>query len=425
MASEDRNSNPAEALLGGLLFPKLFQAFRIALQASKILVGLLAVGLITLTGWLMDLAGKAPVTVDAGRVVRMEVDVYVAGEHVQAYARAATDRVGVFRMMWRFGSNRFHDAVYGLLDGDLGRVGGNIADSLRGVAWLFRHHLVYGILFAAVSSVVFCITGGALCRMAAVQFARGEKVGLFSGLWYGLRRITSFAGAPLSSIAIMFALGVFIFVIGLLANIPRAGELLVTVLLFLSLVPGVLITVVFIGLVGGMHLMFPAVAYDGSDSFDAINRSFSYVYARPWRTAFYTVLAMVYGAVCYVFVRLFLTVVLWATRWFLCLAVFAPSSGGEPDKLGAIWPEPAFSNLYGRAVAGPLNWSEGAASWILYGYVMLGVGLLAAFVLSYYCSAQTILYGLLRKRVDNTALDDLYVPNVSPLADVEASDDEE
>ncbi|HEX43079.1 MAG TPA: hypothetical protein ENN81_13630 [Phycisphaerales bacterium] len=425
MAGEDRSSNPAEALLGGLLFPKISHAFRIALQPSKVLAGLLAVGVITGTGWLMDLAGKAPVMVDGGRVLRMEVDVYVAGENIQAYAQEATGRIGVFRMMWRFGSNRFHDAVYGLLDGDFGRVGANVADALGGVAWLFRYHPVYGILFAAVSFVVFCITGGAICRMAAVQFARGQKVGLFSGLWYGIRRFTSFAGAPLSSVAIMFALGLFIFLIGLLGNIPRAGELLVTVLLFLSLVPGVLITVVFIGLVGGMHLMFPAVAYDGSDSFDAINRSFSYVYARPWRTAFYTVLAAVYGAICYVFVRLFLAVVLWATRWFLALAIFTPASSRETDKLVAIWPEPAFSNLYGRAAVSSANWSEAAASWVVYGYVMLAVGLLAAFVMSFYCSAQTILYGLLRKRVDNTALDDVYMPHVSPVADIEAGDDEE
>ena len=38
------------------------------------------------------------------------------------------------------------------------------------------------------------------------------------------------------------------------------------------------------GTVGGFGLMYPTVAVEGSDSFDAISRSFSYVFARPWRS---------------------------------------------------------------------------------------------------------------------------------------------
>ena len=63
-------------------------------------------------------------------------------------------------------------------------------------------------------------------------------------------------------------------------------------------------TLVLLGTVGGFNLMYPTIAVEGSDSFDAISRTFSYVYARPWRMLFYTLVAIVYGALCYLFVRL-------------------------------------------------------------------------------------------------------------------------
>jgi hypothetical protein len=36
------------------------------------------------------------------------------------------------------------------------------------------------------------------------------------------------------------------------------------------------------------------------------------------------------------------------------------------------------------------------------------VGLLVSFVISFYFSANTIIYALMRNKVDNTALDDIY-----------------
>ena len=38
--------------------------------------------------------------------------------------------------------------------------------------------------------------------------------------------------------------------------------------------------------------------------------------------------------------------------------------------------------------------------------------LVASFILSFYFSANTIIYSLMRNNVDNTALDDIYTPSV-------------
>ncbi len=171
--------------------------------------------------------------------------------------------------------------------------------------------------------------------------------------------------------------------------------------MLLALITGALIAVVLIGAVAGFNLMFPAVAYDGSDCFDAISRSFSYVYAKPWRMGFYTAIAVVYGAICYIFVRFFAFLLLRVTYWFLQVGVL-----GDNSKLTAIWQKPSFGSLHG-SLALP-GGTESVAAFLVYLCLLAIVGLVVSFIISFYFSANTIIYSLMRNRVDNTALEDIY-----------------
>jgi len=170
------------------------------------------------------------------------------------------------------------------------------------------------------------------------------------------------------------------------------------------MIAGALIAVVLIGTVAGFNLMLPSVAYDGSDCFDAISRSFSYVYAKPWRMGFYTAIAAVYGAICYTFVRFFAFLLLWVTHWSLQLGVWGN------DKLVAIWSEPHFRDLLVPPDWGALNWSQSIGAFLIYLCSLAVVGLVASFIISFYFSANTIIYALMRNKVDNTALEDIYTP---------------
>jgi hypothetical protein len=177
--------------------------------------------------------------------------------------------------------------------------------------------------------------------------------------------------------------------------------------MLLSLVAGALMAAAVIGTVVGFNLMFPAVAYDGTDSFDAVGRVFNYLCSRPWRTTLYTATAAVYGAVCYFFVRFAAFLLLWTTHLMLEILVWKDSASGVPDKIKAIWPEPSFMKLH-KFPAGAMSWSESAASVLIFIFVLVVVGLLVAFVISFYFSASTVIYGLLRKLVDNAELSDVY-----------------
>jgi hypothetical protein len=244
--------------------------------------------------------------------------------------------------------------------------------------------------------------------MAALQFARGEKPGLTEALQFGIKKFPSFFATPLAPIGIIIFIGLFVFFLGLIGNIPRIGELLMAVFMPLALIAGILVAIILIGTVAGFNLMFPAVAYDGADCFDAISRSFSYVYSKPWRMGFYSAIAVVYGAIGYVFVRFFAFLLLWATRWFLHLGVWVDSSSEQVNKLSAIWPGPSFMNLYGSVDSVGLNWAESIAAFLIHLVILAVIGLLVAFIMSFYFSANTIIYSLMRNRVDNTSLEDVY-----------------
>src|SRR5262249_30993958 len=56
-----------------------------------------------------------------------------------------------------------------------------------------------------------------------------------------------------------------------------------------------------VGLVG-WPMMYATVSTEGSDSFDAISRSYSYVFQNPWQYIWYSFVAIVYGAVLVFFV---------------------------------------------------------------------------------------------------------------------------
>jgi hypothetical protein len=173
------------------------------------------------------------------------------------------------------------------------------------------------------------------------------------------------------------------------------------------LVVGTLMAIVLIGTIGGFNLMFPSLAYDGLDCFDAISRSFNYVYSKPWRMVFYTTVAAVYGSICYIFVRFFAFLLLLATHWSLRLGIFTKGSQGI-NKLDAIWTKPEFSNIV-NSTTNAASWSEIFSSYVIYLFLLLVAGLVAAFVLSFYFTANTIIYSLMRNKVDNTPIDEIHI----------------
>jgi hypothetical protein len=387
------------------LFIKIFQTFHMAIQPSKLIIALLALAIISLTGWIMDFSN----TVVVGPNGNTELQIYITNPNLLPRFLEQNKEIGnccgVFSTLWQFSTTNFHDVLNSFFAFNLTTLASTITNFFKTINWLIRYHFFYFIIFFVIKLVVISIAGGAICRIAALQFARGEKPGLIESLRFSIKKFRSFFTAPLVPACIIIFIGLFIFILGLIGNIPRLGELIIGISMPLVLIAGIPLAIISIGATAGLNLMFPAIAYDGADCLDAINRSFSYVYAKPWQMAFYTTIATIYGVVCYIFIRFFAFLLLWICYTFLQLGIWTNDDRGI-NKLAAIWPEPSFMNFYLLQIQ-PSGWSLSIAAFLIHLSLLLVVGFVCAFIICFYFSANTIIYSLLRNMVDNTALTDM------------------
>lgn len=404
MESEEKSPN----LFDSLLLPKIFQTFKLAVRPSKLIIAFLAVAVICLAGYVMDFS-KTVVTAANGDT---ELQVYLSDSvRVQQFIAANSETQkgrGVFSTLWQFGAEKFHGILISLSDLDIPAVKANVNEYIKALAWAFKHHTAYCIIFGVIKLAVIALAGGAVCRIAALEFARDEKPGITEALTFGRKNFFNFFAAPLFPAVLIILVGLFIVILGVICNLWWFGELITGICLPFALIGGALISVVLIGTIAGFGLMFPAVAYDGSDFFDAMGRAWHYVFKKPWWMVFYIATAAVYGAVCYMFVRFFVFLTLLVAHKSLQIGVWTESTSGQADKLRAIWPEPNFMDLAGSLAVTQTNLSESTAAFIVNLYLLAVIGLVVSFIISFYFSANTIIYAILRNKVDGTGLDDIY-----------------
>ncbi len=281
---------------------------------------------------------------------------------------------------------------------------------LNGLCWLIARHWLLAILMLAVALAVWALFGGAIHRIAALHFGREQKISIGQALRFSAGKFLSFYFAPLIPLAIIFVIGAFISCGGFALG-SWGGGILMGLLLPLALGAGLLIAFLLVGLGGGGALMYPTIAVESSDSFDAIGRSYSYVYGRPWRAAFYGLVAAFYGVICYMFVRFCAFLTLATTHWFVGAGVIGGGQTVSPlaDKLDVLWPAPTFDNLMSTAPSEAMSGLEPIGAWLVWFWTMLVAVTVLAFLLSFCASAKTVIYFLLRRRIDATDLDDVYV----------------
>jgi hypothetical protein len=417
-------------------FTHLFRAFRIAVHPSKLLLALAALLLIYAGGRTLDAVWPKPYKSppaefayardpfggsrdDIAEMVRQ----LRTGTSPEAAASRVGDNRGIFISFFEFEVAQVNNVTEAVLanrwfgDRAIPGVFHYIWAFLAiGPGILFANHPVYAVLFFAWFLLVWSLFGGAIARIAAVHVARDEKISVRQALRFSISKVLSFLFAPLIPLLIILVIGVIVSAVGwVLLHIPVVGPVIMGLVFFLALLAGFIMTLVALGTIGGFNLMFPTVAVEGSDSFDAISRSFSYVFARPWRMLFYTAVAIAYGALTYLFVRLFIYVLLSLTHFFVGWWL-----GGQParhwngpaspaDPPAVIWPAPTWDNLTYNVDYAHLETSEDIAAAEISFWVYLTVGLLGAFAISFYFSANTIVYYLMRREVDATELDDVYV----------------
>jgi hypothetical protein len=285
---------------------------------------------------------------------------------------------------------------------------------ITGPQWAFTHFPGYFIPLLLWTLTILAIFGGAATRIAAVQVARNEKLSLRSALRFSTGKFVSFLSAPLIPVLVIgltalavAVVGLVLWLVGLIPGMGWLTDVGVGLLVPIAILAGFIMALTFVGLLGGLSLMYPTIAAEGTDSFDAISRGFSYFFNRPWRLVLYALIALVYGLATFWAVRAFLWLVLAATRAAVGLFVYREAAGRP--LIEAIWPATPLGSFSYEIPFVNLTWSQELAAILIAIVVYGALSLLAAYALSLYFSLGTILYFLLRREVDATEPDEVYV----------------
>ncbi|MBA4017371.1 MAG: hypothetical protein C0483_09380 [Pirellula sp.] len=237
------------------------------------------------------------------------------------------------------------------------------------------------------NAAVWALFGGALTRSAVVQLTREEPATLGAALGHAGRRWISYFSAPLLPLGAMFLVCCGLFVLGL---VMRMSVLLAAVAWPLALLGGIVMALAATGVVVGWPLMHSTISAEGSDGFDAVSRSYSYVFQRPLHYLFYCVLALLLGLLGLTVVELFAGAVWQLSAWGVSWG------SGQP--------------LMEKTLAGGLGLSRFDASgaklisfW--FGCVKLVV---LGYAFAYFWSAAAAIYLLLRYDADGVELDEVF-----------------
>jgi hypothetical protein len=238
--------------------------------------------------------------------------------------------------------------------------------------------------------VVWAFFGAAICRTAAVRLAADEQVSVGAALRFASRKWSAYFAAPLLPLVGVLLATIPVFILGLFMQ-SNVGLVLGGILWWLVLVAAFLMAVLLLGLLFGWPLMWSAISVEGTDSFDALSRSYAYVFQRPLRYLFYIVVAAVVGWLGWLLVKNFAAGVIWLGYW-------AAGWGCGQDMIASILnPGEELSDV-GRFGAGMIRFWAGCVKLLAVGYVF-----------SYFWTASTTVYFLLRHDVDATEMDEVFL----------------
>ena len=265
----------------------------------------------------------------------------------------------------------------------------------------------FALMNTILSLGIWALVGGAVTRMAAVRVAREESIPMKQAVWFSVRKWPSTFSSPLIPFGVLVFLALLVGLLtGLPLMVPYLGEWLVGVLLFIPLILGVVLALVFIGGAFSVGLQWPTIAAEGSDSFDAISRSISYISSRPWKYLFATIFSLVYGCATFILVKFVAFFALRITHE--AISVFSWSGGDTTEKISRLWQIPTLGMPWPEMGLKQLH-SEATAAYLFLFWVWIVLGVMIAFLASFLLCSQTVIYFMVRTSVDSMDMEEVYM----------------
>lgn len=268
--------------------------------------------------------------------------------------------------------------------------------------------LIFGLL------VIWSSVGGAITRIAALDYARDESIRILDALRFARKKFWSYFWSPLVPVIGVLFFAFSNMIVGLIGRIPVLGEIIVSLGFPLALISGFFI--VFIGVIGilGLCFMFPTISAEGSDAFDAMSRAYSYVLSRPKQYILYSAVNTLYGFICLAFVAFL--------AWIMIRLTFLTVGMGMGQKFATVHSfilqkcniaTIGFCSAHSAGIRDSGitldRWSLRFLAGTLIVYIAFIKLVVWTYATTYLFSAKTIIYFLMRKDVDSTDIIDVYI----------------
>jgi hypothetical protein len=168
--------------------------------------------------------------------------------------------------------------------------------------------------------LVWGLIGGAITRIAALKFTRDEAPGLIAALRHAVSKWPSYSLPPFVALAGSAVFGIQLVILGLVMRLSILAFVAAIFWPFVIML-GLVMAVLLIGALVGWPLMWSTVSVEGTDAFDALSRSYAYVYHRPWRLLWYVLFALFLAVVSMFVVKVFASSAIalgnWSIDWGL------------------------------------------------------------------------------------------------------------
>jgi hypothetical protein len=354
----------ASDLIGDMLWPKLLRVPSLTLRPDRIglaILIILLIGLIDQTLAAIASTEESPAT----PVVEM-----LGARFVQGQSQAL-------------------ESVSSLAIGDALLIGWNGA--WRAVTTTFNDAPWRSSFVLPVSFLIYITFAVGISRMAVDDFARGKSTKWTEALAWSLQGFVSALVAHLVPIIVM------LLIIGVLSvgGFALLGVPYLNVVGAVLSVFGVLIALVgvlvLIGFGLGAPMLSPAIATEGFDGIDAMQRVVSYIFCKPGRFAIYS----------------FILFLQFAVVASIAAALASATSGLASWGMGLIFGWAGME--YGQAIAVG-SATEGAAADVVAFMLKLPALVAGGFMLCYWISGWSVQYLLLRQATDGQDVTDIFVP---------------
>lgn len=243
--------------------------------------------------------------------------------------------------------------------------------------------------------IVWGFFGAIITRIAVIRIGRGEKIGFMEAMADVRKKYISYVMSPVFVLVSCFVLSLPIVLISLLLNFDL-GVILASFLWIVIVVFGVGVAVLLTGFFFGWPLMWPTIsAEEAGDVYEATSRTFAYTFQAPLQYLFYVLISLLIWVPSVILVQNFASLAEQVV--FSGMAVAADES-----------------QLIQQYISGQASLDGQSQTFIIGANIISGIHWFAhlmadSFCVGFFFASFSGIYLLLRRFVDHTPLDEVFV----------------